>query len=77
MVGWENMIADYVKETENHVLLRVTPIFEDNNLLASGVLLEAMSVEDRGEGILFNVYCYNVQPGIYLDYATGENELME
>lgn len=73
MVGFENMIADYVKETGNHVMLRVTPIFEGNNLLASGVLMEAKSVEDGGDGILFNVFCYNVQPGIVLDYATGNN----
>lgn len=73
MVGFENMIADYVKETGNHVMLRVTPIFKGNNLLASGVLMEAKSVEDGGDGILFNVFCYNVQPGIVLDYATGDN----
>ncbi|MCC8067353.1 MAG: DNA/RNA non-specific endonuclease [Clostridiales bacterium] len=73
MLPFENMVADYVKETENHVLYRVTPVFEGNNLVASGVLMEAMSVEDNGDGILFCVYCYNVQPGITIDYATGEN----
>ena len=73
MLPFENMIADYVKETKNHVLYRVTPIFEGNNLLASGVLMEAKSVEDNGKGILFNVYCYNVQPGIKINYATGES----
>ena len=73
MLPFENMIADYVKETNNHVLYRVTPIFEGSNLLASGVLLEGYSVEDEGEGISFCVYCYNVQPGIALDYATGES----
>ena len=75
MLSFENMIADYVKETKNHVMFRVTTIFEGHNLLASGVLMEAKSVEDNGEGVLFNVYCYNVQPKIYIDYATGENEL--
>ena len=73
MLPFENMVADYVKETGNHVLYRVTPIFEGDNLLASGVLIEGYSVEDEGEGINFCVYCYNVQPGIELDYATGES----
>lgn len=75
MLPFENMIADYVKETENHVLYRVTPIFEGDNLVASGVLMEAESVEDQGEDILFCVYVYNVQPGIFIDYATGESSL--
>lgn len=73
MLPFENMVADYIKETENHVLYRVTPIFEGDNLLASGVLMEAKSVEDNGDGILFNVYCYNTQPGIIIDYATGDS----
>lgn len=73
MLPFENMVADYIKETENHVLYRVTPVFEGNNLVASGVQIEAESVEDDGEGIQFNVYCYNVQPGIIIDYATGES----
>lgn len=73
MLPFENMVADYIKETNNHVLYRVTPVFEGDNLLASGVLIEAKSVEDDGEGIEFNVYCYNVQPGITIDYATGES----
>lgn len=74
MLPFENMVADYIKETNNHhVLYRVTPIFEGNNLVANGVQMEAMSVEDRGEGIEFNVFCYNVQPGITIDYATGES----
>jgi DNA-entry nuclease len=77
MLPFENMIADYVKETENHVLYRVTPIFDGDNLVASGVQMEAWSVEDDGEGICFNVYCYNVQPGVVIDYATGENRLDE
>lgn len=73
MLPFENMVADYVQETNNHVLYRVTPVFENDNLLASGVLMEAESVEDNGEGVLFNVYCYNVQPGISIDYATGDS----
>jgi DNA-entry nuclease len=77
MLPFENMIADYVKETENHVLYRVTPIFDGDNLVASGVQMEAWSVEDDGEGICFNVYCYNVQPGVKIDYATGKSILDE
>ena len=73
MLPFENMVADYVKETDNHVLYRVTPIFLQQELVARGVQLEAMSVEDGGEGVLFNVYCYNVQPGVEIDYATGDN----
>ncbi|MCD8045808.1 MAG: DNA/RNA non-specific endonuclease [Clostridiales bacterium] len=73
MLPFENLVADYVEETGNHVLYRVTPIFEGDNLVANGVLIEAMSVEDNGEGILFNIYCYNVQPGIGIDYATGDS----
>lgn len=67
------MVADYIKETDNHVLYRATPVFNGNNLVANGVLMEAMSVEDRGEGIKYNVFCYNVQPGISIDYATGDS----
>ena len=77
MLPFENLVADYVKETGNHVLYRVTPIFEGNNLVASGVQMEAMSVEDSGEGVCFNVYCYNVQPGVVIDYATGDSWLEE
>lgn len=77
MLPFENMIADYVKETNNHVAYRVTPIFEGENLLANGVLMEAFSVEDEGEGICFNVFCYNVQPDITIDYKTGESRLSE
>lgn len=74
MLPFENKIAQYIDENErNHVLYRVTPIFKENNLLASGVQMEAWSVEDNGKGIHFNVYCYNVQPGIVIDYATGES----
>lgn len=75
MLPFENMVADYVKETNNHVLYRVSPIFEGDNLVASGVQMEAMSVEDGGEGILFNVFCFNVQPDITIDYRTGESSL--
>lgn len=77
MLPFENMVADYIKETENHVLYRVTPIFDGDNLVASGVQMEAWSVEDEGEGICFNVYCYNVQPGVKIDYATGKSTLDE
>lgn len=73
MLPFENMIADYVEETDNQVLYRSTPIFEEDNLVADGVLMEAMSVEDHGEGICFNVYAYNVQPGVSIDYETGES----
>jgi len=72
MLPFENMVADYVKETGNHVMYRVTPIFVGDELLARGVHIEAESVEDDGDGIMFNVFCYNVQPGVVLDYATGE-----
>lgn len=73
MLPFENMVDDYVEETENHVLYRVTPVFDGSNLVASGVQMEAFSVEDEGEGICFNVFVYNVQPGIRIDYATGES----
>ncbi len=75
MLPFENMVADYVKETNNHVLYRVTPVFKGNNLVASGVLIEAKSVEDKGNGICFNVYCYNNEPNIKINYATGESSL--
>ena len=77
MLPFENMTADYVKETENHVLYRVTPVFEGNNLVAAGVLMEAESVEDKGEGVEFCVFVYNVQPGVTIDYATGDSWLDE
>ena len=73
MLPFENQVADYVEETDHHVLYRVTPIFQGDNLVASGVQMEAWSVEDQGEGVCFNVYVYNVQPGITIDYATGES----
>ncbi len=73
MLPFENLVADYVEDTGNHVLYRVTPIYHGTNLVASGVQMEAISVEDEGEGVCFNVYVYNVQPGVVIDYATGEN----
>ena len=73
MLPFENMVDGYVEETENHVLYRVTPIFDGEDLVASGVQMEAFSVEDEGEGICFNVYVYNVQPGVVIDYATGNS----
>ena len=74
MLPFENMVAEYVRKTNNHVMYRVTPIFEGTNLLAFGVQIEAYSVEDNGQGICFNVFIYNVQDGITIDYATGESK---
>lgn len=76
MLPFENMTADYLKETGNHVLYRVTPIFSGDNLVADGVLMEGRSVEDAGDGIYFCVYCYNVQPGVEIDYASGESRAL-
>lgn len=76
MLPFENEVAEYVKTTGNHVLYRVTPIFDGDNLVASGVLMEAESVEDEGSGVRFCVYCYNVQPGITIDYSDGSSEKM-
>ena len=75
MLPFENQVAEYVEGTGNHVLYRVTPVFAGTNLLADGVLMEAFSVEDGGAGVCFCVFCYNVQPGIVIDYATGESAL--
>lgn len=75
MLPFENQVADYVEDTGNHVLYRVTPIFQGDNLVASGVQMEGYSVEDGGEGVSFNVYVYNVQPGVIIDYETGESRL--
>ena len=75
MLPFENMVADYIKETNNHVMYRVTPVFKGNELVARGVQIEAYSVEDEGDGICFNVYCYNVQPGVEIDYLTGKSTL--
>ena len=75
MLDFENKVTDYIKSTSNHVLYRVTPVYKDDNLLATGVIIEAKSVEDNGEGILFNVFVYNIQNGIEIDYKTGESSL--
>lgn len=75
MLPFENLVANYVKNTDNHVLYRVTPIFSEDNLLATGLLMEGYSVEDEGAGICFNVFCYNIQPGVIIDYSTGDSYL--
>lgn len=75
MLPFEEKVANYIDETNHHVMYRVTPIYEDKNLVASGVLMEAYSVEDQGAGIQFCVYCFNVQPGVEIDYRTGESSL--
>ena len=74
MLKWENKVAKYIHKTNNHVLYRVTPYYEGENLLASGVKIEALSVEDNGKGIKFNVYIYNIQDGITIDYRTGKSK---
>lgn len=74
MLPFENKVAEYIKEnSNNHVLYRVTPVFDGDNLLATGVEIEAYSVEDKGQGVCFNVFVYNVQPGVTIDYVTGES----
>ena len=73
MVDFENKVAEYIKKTANHVMYRVTPIFKENNLVASGIQMEAYSIEDQGKGIEFNVYIFNVQDGVIIDYKTGES----
>ena len=75
MLDFENKVAEYIKSTNNHVLYRVTPVYNGDNLLATGVIMEAKSVEDNGESILFNVFVYNIQNGIEIDYKTGESSL--
>lgn len=77
MLPYENQVADYVHKTKNHVLYRVTPVFEGDELVARGVQMEAWSVEDSGRGVSFNVFCFNVQPGIDIDYATGDSRLSD
>lgn len=77
MLPFENEVADYVRTTGNHVLYRATPVFSGKELVARGVQIEALSLEDSGKGLSFNVYCYNVQPGVTIDYKTGKNELNE
>lgn len=74
MLPFEEQVGDYVRETGNHVMYRVTPVFEGDNLIADGVQMEALSVEDDGEGVSYNVYVFNIQPGIDIDYATGESK---
>lgn len=73
MLPFENEVADYIKDTGNHVLYRVSPIYEEDDLVAEGVQMEAVSVEDGGDGVSFNVFVYNVQPGVEIDYKTGES----
>ena len=73
MLPFENQVDEYVEKTNGHVLYRVTPMFTGDNLVADGVLMEGMSVEDNGASVKFNVFCYNVQPGIGIDYATGDS----
>lgn len=75
MLPFENMVADYIRETGERVLYRVTPVYDGDNLVASGVLMEALSIDDGGAGICFCVYVYNVQPGVRINYATGESSL--
>ena len=77
MLPFENIVAEYIEETGNHVRYRVTPVYQGTELVARGVQMEAMSVEDQGFGVCFNVYVYNVQPGITIDYATGESHLSQ
>lgn len=77
MLEHENMVAEYVKETKNHVLYRVTPVYFEDNLVADGVIMEAYSVEDKGEGLQFCIFAYNVQPGIQIDYLTGQSKLID
>lgn len=77
MLPFENLVADYVKETDNHVLYRVTPVYEGKNLVAKGVQMEGYSVEDQGDGVSFHIFVYNVQPGIRIDYETGDSQLVD
>ncbi len=77
MLPFEEQVGDYVRETGNHVMYRVTPVFEGDNLIADGVQMEAWSVEDNGKGVSYNVYVFNIQPGVEIDYATGESKEAE
>ena len=77
MLPFENMVDEYIDTTGNHVMYRVTPVFEKDNLVADGVLMEAYSVEDKGKGLAFCIFCYNVQPHIVIDYKTGDNYLAQ
>lgn len=76
MLPFENQIADYVKKTKNHVRYRVTPVFKGNDLVAQGVIMEAMSVEDNGKSVKFNIFCYNIQKNIVINYATGDYKII-
>ena len=77
MTTYELKVGNYIRKTKNHVLYRATPVFEGDNLVAKGVELEALSIEDNGKGIKFHVFIYNVQPGIQIDYKTGNSSLIE
>ena len=77
MLKYESEVADYIEKTGNHVLYRVTPIFEGENLLATGAQMEAKSIEDNGAGISFNIFVYNIQDGITIDYKTGDSHLTQ
>ena len=77
MLQWEGMVSNYIKETNNNVLYRVTPKYEGNNLLASGVQIEAYSIQDNGKGVKFNIFVKNIQDGIEIDYKTGDSKLIE
>ena len=77
MLPFENMVAEYIDRTDNHVLYQVTPVFEGDELVARGVEMEGYSVEDHGEGISFHVFAYNVEPGVEIDYETGDNWLTD
>ena len=77
MLDWESIVANYIKKTKNNVLYRVTPKYEGNNLLASGVQIEAYSIQDNGKGIKFNIFVKNIQDGIEIDYKTGDSKLKE
>ncbi len=76
MLDYENKVAEYIRNTKNHVLYRVTPVYENDNLLATGVIMEALSVEDNGQGIKFKIFVYNVQDGIYINYKNGDSSLL-
>jgi DNA-entry nuclease len=77
MLPFENMVADYIKEDNCYVAYQVTPIYRDVDLVAVGVQMEGYSISDSGESICFNVFCYNVQPGVEIDYSTGESKLID
>lgn len=77
MLPYEDQVADYVHDTDNHVLYRVTPVFDGDNFVADGVEIEAASVEDKGASLQFHVFCYNVQPGVVIDYKTGDSHLAD